>query len=63
MDINEYWKKQLSKHTKSDLVDKILFAYAKIKKLEAKLAGANNLNENRSETLSQPSTIEHERKV
>ena len=29
--------KQLSKHTKGDLVDKLLFAYDTIKRLEAKL--------------------------
>jgi len=41
MDIND-WRKQLSKHTKGDLVDKLLFAYATIRKLEAKLEGAKN---------------------
>lgn len=53
MDINEYWKKQLSKHTKGDLVDKLLFAYATIRKLEAEPEGAKN-----TEQANQPDSGE-----
>ena len=35
-ELKKEWKQQLSKHTKGDLVDKLMFAYVTIMDLQAK---------------------------
>lgn len=57
MNINEYWKKQLLKHTKGDLVDKLLFACDTIKRLEAKLEGAKNTEQQVQADSAEPHSL------